>query len=61
MTDLLVLLVYALGAAATGSWVLGFGGLGRDWYDRVVLVILVLLWPLFWALAAVLALAKWDL
>jgi hypothetical protein len=51
----LVLLAYVIGAAVTGAWSVGFGGIGRDIHDRVALA-----WPISWLLAAGAAIADWQ-
>ena len=50
-------LAYAFGAAVTASWSVGIQGAGRDWSDRLALVVVVLAWPVAWLLAAGAALA----
>jgi hypothetical protein len=57
---MLVLLAYMFGAVVTGAWSVGFGGIGRDIYDRAALVAVALGWPISWLLAAGSAIADWE-
>lgn len=60
MDPILAACAYVFGAACTGGWTVGIQGFGRDYHERLLTSLCILLWPGFWLIAAGMAIANWG-